>query len=199
MTDTINEQISSLVDGELPSEECELLRHRLAQDSELRATWRNYHLIRDAIRGGLPKFISTSAEVDDFWHQVPDSPYPASRFDVLQRFNRPFIGMVIAASVAMLAVISVVYNDEQLADPLSPQIATAFQTTEQQRIRENFVIVPRSGWQSAKPAVVSHLNGYLVDHSHYAGFGSAPGIISYSRVAGYDKFSPEKELQQNAR
>ena len=199
MTDTINEQISSLVDGELSSEERKLLQHRLAQDSELRKTWQSYHLIRDSMRGGLPKFISTITEVNDFWHRVPGRPDSASGVDILQRFSRPFVGMVIAASFAMLALVSVVYNDEQLVDTLLPQIATSFQAAEQQRIRENFAIVPRNGWQSARPAVVSHLNGYLVDHSHYAGFGSVPSIISYSRVAGYDNFSPGQGLQQNAR
>lgn len=199
MTDTINEQISSLVDGELPGEECELLQHRLARDSELQDTWRNYHLIRDAIRQDLPEFINTSAGVNYLRHQGPDSSDSVSRFNVLQRLARPLAGMAIAASVAMLAVVGVMYNGEQLATPLSSQMTTAFQTAEQQRIRENFVVVPRSGWQSAKPAVVSYLNGYLVDHSRYAGFGSAPGIISYSRVAGYDKSVPGEELQQDAR
>ncbi len=195
MTDTINEQISSLVDGELPDEERELLQRRLARDSELKETWQSYHLIRDAMREDLPGFINMNADVTYIQYQESDDLNSASKPGVLWRAAHPFAGMAIAASVAMLAVAGVLYNGEQLVTPLSSQIMVAFQTTEQQRIRENFVAIPRNGWQSAKPAVVSHLNGYLVDHSRYAGFGSASGLISYSRVAGYDKSVSEEKLQ----
>ncbi len=191
MTDTINEQISTLIDGELPEEEYEFLQHQLTKDSKLQETWRNYHLIRDTMREDLPEFIDVNTGVTYIRHQQIDEQASVSKPEVLWRFARPAAGMAIAASVAMLAIIGVVYNDEQSTTPLTSRFIAAFQTDEQQRIRENFAVIPRNNWQSAKPAVVSHLNGYLVDHSHYARFGSARGIISYSRVAGYDRPAPE--------
>jgi len=86
------------------------------------------------------------------------------------------------------------YNGDALVQPSAPVI------TDNQPVKlpDNFLIVPRSGWKSAKPAVVSHLNTYLVDHSSYAGFGTAQGIIPYSRVAGYDEPVSDKELKENA-
>ena len=194
MSDTINEQVSAFVDGELPDAERELLQRRLAGDDELQATWQRYHLIRDAMREDLPEFIARKA--DTAFMQDEDlslDSMPAS-VTILQRFAKPAAGFAIAASVAMLAVVGVLYNTDSIAPQSSVQIAD----TQPAKLPDNFVIVPRSGWQSAKPAVVSHLNGYLVDHSSYAGFGTSQSIIPYSRVAGYDQPVSDKELKENA-
>ena len=195
MSDTINEQVSAFVDGELPDAERELLQRRLASDDELQGTWQRYHLIRDAMREDLPEFITRTADTayiqDDELLSV-SKPAPVS---TLQRFAKPAAGFAIAASVAMLAVVGVLYNNDSLSPPSTAQIAD----TQPSKLPDNFVIVPRSGWQSAKPAVVSHLNGYLVDHSSYAGFGTSRSIIPYSRVAGYDQPVSDKELKENAR
>lgn len=194
MNDTINEQVSAFVDGELPDAERELLQRRLAGDGELQATWQRYHLIRDAMREDLPEFIAR--KTDTAFMQDEDlslDSTPAS-VTILQRFAKPAAGFAIAASVAMLAVVGVLYNNDSLSPPSSVQIADS----QPAKLPDNFVIVPRSGWQSAKPAVVSHLNGYLVDHSSYAGFGTSQSIIPYSRIAGYDQPVSDKELKENA-
>jgi sigma-E factor negative regulatory protein RseA len=195
MSDTINEQVSAFVDGELPDAERELLQRRLASDDDLQGTWQRYHLIRDAMREDLPEFITRTADTayiqDDELLSV-SKPAPVS---TLQRLAKPAAGFAIAASVAMLAVVGVLYNNDSLSPPSTTQIAD----TQPSKLPDNFVIVPRSGWQSAKPAVVSHLNGYLVDHSSYAGFGTSQSIIPYSRVAGYDQPVSDKELIENAR
>jgi sigma-E factor negative regulatory protein RseA len=194
MNDTINEQVSAFVDGELPDAERELLQRRLAGDGELQATWQRYHLIRDAMREDLPEFIAR--KTDTAFMQDEDlslDSTPAS-VTILQRFAKPAAGFAIAASVAMLAVVGVLYNNDSLSPPSAVQIADS----QPAKLPDNFVIVPRSGWQSAKPAVVSHLNGYLVDHSSYAGFGTSQSIIPYSRIAGYDQPVSDKELKENA-
>lgn len=195
MTDTINEQISAFVDGELPDAERELLQKRLAADDELRSTWQRYHLIRDAIREDLPEFINKG---NDMTYMQDDSDVSSVRSSVSlsQRFIRPLAGMAIAASVAVIAVVGVLYNGDQLAPQALPQIAVSPASTVS--MPDNYRIVPRSGWKSAKPAVVSYLNGYLVDHSSYAGFGSAQGIIPYSRIAGYDVPMLDEKLKENA-
>lgn len=195
MSDTINEQVSAFVDGELPDAERELLQRRLASDDDLQGTWQRYHLIRDAMREDLPEFITRTADTayiqDDELLSV-SKPAPVL---TLQRFAKPAAGFAIAASVAMLAVVGVLYNNDSLSPPSTVQIAD----TQPSKLPDDFVIVPRSGWQSAKPAVVSHLNGYLVDHSSYAGFGTSQSIIPYSRIAGYDQPVSDKELKENAR
>ena len=196
MSDTIKEQISALVDGELPDAERELLQRRLSSDDELRGTWQRYHLIRDAMREDLPEYISRTTDTNytgqDNKTATDDNTPVAS--SILHRLARPVAGFAIAASVAMLAVVGVLYNNDSLTPPSTPAIATS----EPAQLPDNFVVVPRSGWTSARPAVVSHLNGYLVDHSNYSGFGASQSIIPYSRVAGYDQPVPDEELKDNA-
>lgn len=184
MTDTINEQLSAFMDGELPPAERELLWRRLGDDPALRAAWRRYHLIRDAWRGDLPEFIPTDAAAPfrDTRVAQPAPRRPAAPKSTLQStmqstMRRAGPRMAIAASVAALALGGVVggvlYSDSRFG-PVPRQTA-AYITA-----------IPQNCWQSVAPAVVASLNGYLVDHSHYAGIGAAQGIMPYSRVAGYD-------------
>lgn len=195
MNDTIKEQLSALVDGELPEQERELLQRRLAADDDLRSTWQRYHLIRDAMRENLPEFVSkTTVSI-----RVPDkdmaSASPGTDHTSVLRFARPVAGMAIAASVAMLAVFGVISNRDLLSPAPAPQVAASKPSSQ---LPENFIIVPRTGWESARPAVVSHLNSYLVDHSSYSGFGAAQSILPYTRVAGYDQPMPDKKLEKDA-
>ena len=203
MNDTIKEQLSAYVDGELPDEERELLQRRLLADGELQSSWQRYHLIRDAMRSELPDYIPRNHEaitLNDDTQDVPGDRLHATASAgaaiSLQRFARPAAGFAIAASVAMLAVVGVLYNKDSLGPQQAPQIATSKPV--KQSLPDNYIIVPRTGWESAKPAVVSHLNSYLVDHSNYSGFGASQSIIPYSRVAGYDQPMPDKTLEENA-
>ena len=50
MTDQIREQISALLDGELPQDEIGLLVRRMERDAELRRTFGSYALIGEALR-----------------------------------------------------------------------------------------------------------------------------------------------------
>ncbi|MCW8965042.1 MAG: RseA family anti-sigma factor [Gammaproteobacteria bacterium] len=199
MSDTINEQLSALVDGELPDAERELLQRRLETDDDLQGTWQRYHLIRDAMREDLPEFISRTSDTtyiqhDDDTRDEGGSPAPVG---VIQRLARPAAGFAIAASVAMLAVFGVLYNNDSLS-PQQTKHQIAASQPQPAPLPDNYLAVPRTGWKSARPAVVSHLNSYLVDHSSYSGFGASQSIIPYSRIAGYDQPMPDEELKENA-
>lgn len=194
MTDKINEQLSAFVDGELPDAERQLLHKRLSTDDELQSTWQCYHLIRDALREDLPEFIRIPADTD--YIEAADIPPAAvSNSGVLaRRVAKPLAGLAIAASVAVLAVIGVI-ETRPVGQEAGPQVVDAATVL----VPDSYRQVPRIGWESARPAVVSYLNGYLVDHSNYGGFGSAQGILPYSRVAGYDEPAPEGDSRENAK
>jgi sigma-E factor negative regulatory protein RseA len=49
----MNDRISALMDGEVDEKSAEQVIDALARDTEARHTWRNYHMISDAMRGGL--------------------------------------------------------------------------------------------------------------------------------------------------
>jgi len=53
MSDLLREQLSALMDGELPHEECELLVKRIGNSADLAQSWHAYHLIGDALRDQL--------------------------------------------------------------------------------------------------------------------------------------------------
>ena len=65
MTDQIREQLSALLDGELPRDEMGLLMRRLDKDPGLRRTFGTYALIGETLRapGGRIASLSFSASV----------------------------------------------------------------------------------------------------------------------------------------
>lgn len=104
MSEDIKEQLSALMDGELSRDERAFLLRRLDHDAELRATWARMHLARDVIThrpGGVPidlagRVMSALAE---------EAKAPARRENAAAW--RPWLGAAIAASVALIAVLSI--------------------------------------------------------------------------------------------
>ena len=106
MNDAIKTQISAFVDGELPSNESELLLRRLSQDIELRQQAAEYFAIGRAIRGnrGVPGIEKLREQIaaaldDKSFHEDLDTIEPVNR-----RFLRPIAGVAIAATVALVAI-----------------------------------------------------------------------------------------------
>ncbi|MFQ6004624.1 MAG: RseA family anti-sigma factor [Woeseia sp.] len=108
MNDALRMQISAFVDGELPENESELLLRRLSQDMALRRQVAQFleigRLIRrdqdvpgvDALRERIAKALGE----ESVQHAVESI---ASK----SRFTKPAIGMAVAASVAVLALVAV--------------------------------------------------------------------------------------------
>ena len=157
MSHLIEEQLSALFDGELPIEEEGLLFRRLGQDTEYRAVLARYGLISefllsarvdtaalqigDRVRAELDDAELDDAELDDEVVHSGSSYSPAG-------FRKGLIGAGIAASVAMLALITLVNIDG------GPGYGFVAQDN-------------RADGQVIEPA---RLTGYLVSH---VGFSSA--------------------------
>ncbi len=106
MNDTIREQISAFVDGELPDNEAELLLRRMSQDAGLRSLVSEYLEIGRVMRGesSIRSMDSlrerVAAEIDDRpseAHELPDAVDG-------RRSWRPFAGAAVAAVVAVAAI-----------------------------------------------------------------------------------------------
>jgi sigma-E factor negative regulatory protein RseA len=109
-TETMNkesrENLSSFMDGEVDKSAGSFLVRRLANDQTLRATWDRYHLIRDCLRQqdahlaqeDLCSRVRLAIELED--SQQAPTRNPLS-------WIRPVAGAAIAASVAMIAILSV--------------------------------------------------------------------------------------------
>jgi len=156
MTDAIREQVSALLDGELPRDEVGLLVRRMERDQELRRSFGSYTLIGETLRapGGRtahPSFAArVSAAIDE-----PGVSGPADDLDApIARpvfWKRPAFATAMAASAAVAGFL--------LVQPITTttQMAAAPQAA--------FANIAAS---SPTPAQSQRLAGYLVAHSQFS-------------------------------
>lgn len=162
MTDQIREQMSALLDGELPQDEVGLLVRRMARDAELKRAFGNYVLAGEALRApggvvasqGFAARVSAAIDAGGVSGTVA-TPVPAR---ALVRWRRPLAATAVAASAALAAVLLVRPDggDDQLFAERSGAPATP-----------PVVTLPVGG-SSPTPAQNQRLAGYLVTHGQYA-------------------------------
>ncbi|MBS1200242.1 MAG: hypothetical protein H6R27_920 [Proteobacteria bacterium] len=102
MTDTVKEQLSAFLDGELPEAETTLLLKRLDRDDDLKGTLSRYSLIGAVMRseGDMPAARNVAARVSAALAREPSFGAAAGR-----RWIRPAAGLAVAASVALATVL----------------------------------------------------------------------------------------------
>ncbi len=180
MKDSIHEQLSALVDDELADSEQALLVRQLVKKPELRERLLHYQVISDALHDKLPE------RIDTHFHQrvhaaiaqevtIHASPSP-SRLGALVR---PLAGLAVAASVAVVAVISLQAVRQQ--DPASaPAVASAPGA-------DNYIRAENA----PAPAVPARgLDVYLVNHNEFAVTRGMQGMLPYVRIVGQDQQPP---------
>ena len=161
MTDQIREQLSALLDGELPRDEMGLLMRRLDKDPGLRCAFGSYVLMGETLRapGGRiasPSFAaSVSAAIDE--SPVPVEKTSTARSGVTGQvrqhvalWKRPMVRTALAASAAASAVL--------LFRPDMTPVA-------------QLEVTPASSFAmsaSPTPAQSQRLAGYLVAHSQFS-------------------------------
>jgi sigma-E factor negative regulatory protein RseA len=153
MTDQIREQVSALLDGELPRDEVGLLVRRMERDPDLRRAFGSYSLIGETLRapGGRtahPSFAArVSAAIDAPGSTVTSAAPAAARHP---RWKRPAVATALAASVALIAIVLV----QPFTGPTSAPAAV-----------ERWA---KAGAASPTPAQSQRLAGYLVAHSQFS-------------------------------
>jgi len=179
MSEQINEQLSAWVDDELDKSEETLLVRRLENDAALVARWQRYHLIGDAIRGQLPEQFDTglAARVAA---RLADESFPAQR-SVSRRahWSRPFLGAAVAASVAVVSVLTVRQFEQPAADTI--------QVAEKPAAAESYRRIDPATLAASQPQVMDHLNQYLVNHNEFAARNGRLGMSPQVRIVGYDQ------------
>ena len=187
MSEQIREQLSALLDGELPVTEQPLLLERLARDPALRARWSHYQLIGDGLRKSLPDHVDLGL-ADRVMSAIEALPaQSAGKSPTLLRALKPLAGLAVAASVAVVAVLAV--QQVRAPEPAALQVAA---NPPLQPAPEAYVRVQGSRWEVQpgnvqSPQVGNRLNEYLVNHSEYAASGGMPGMLPYVRIVGYDQ------------
>jgi sigma-E factor negative regulatory protein RseA len=158
MTDQIREQLSALLDGELPRDEIGLLMRRLDRDPELRRSFGTYALIGETLRAPGGRIASqsfaarVSAAIEAPQPGATAAPVPAAGSSVVF-WKRPAVRTALAAGVATAAVFAFrPWQDTQ------PQLASV----------EPAPTSPYSFASSPTPAQNQRLASYMVAHSQYS-------------------------------
>lgn len=108
MNDALKMQISAFIDGELPDNESELLLRRLSQDVALRQKVAQYLEIGRLIR--RENEIPGMSELRDrIGADLGEDPlqHTASAGVSASKFTRPAIGVAVAVSVAVVALLAI--------------------------------------------------------------------------------------------
>ena len=108
MSDILSEQLSSLLDGELPPEETTFLLKRLGREPELARRLGRYRLCGDVLRGERVQpradFVVRVSSAIAAEAPLPPALY-AGRGDFRVPWLKPLAGLAVAASVAVVAVL----------------------------------------------------------------------------------------------
>ena len=175
----MNETISALMDGELKGAERELALRSASADNGARAAWTRYHLMGSALKN--ESFPALSPDfADRVAARIAAEPLVSEqRFNRFSRsLNQSYVGrFALAASVAAAALLGVQWFAPQQLASQPAAIADAHQ-------------VEGGRWDTAQREWEQDLNAFLVDHSQASPAAGMNGMISYTRIAGYDYSKP---------
>jgi sigma-E factor negative regulatory protein RseA len=158
-------KISALMDGELGTQELREPLDALDQDGEARDTWRTYHLISDALRGGALLASDCAPRVAQRLAQEPALVGPLPGAVRLPERARWFVPSALAASVAAVAFVGwVALAPQQGPGPAPAPIAQ--------------VQPPK---EPAQLPVTSATQDYLIAHQLFSPRNSLQGMAPYVR------------------
>ena len=176
MKDSLHEQLSALVDDELIGSEHELLLKRIESDEQIYQRLARYQLISDALQSHLPDCVDPafSERVKGLLRSEPAlSSHPR-----LAALARPVAGLAVAASVAVLAVMSVQLTREDRSTP--GQVAAVVPPAGQ------YLRVNDGPTDPGRVQDDRKLDIYLVNHNEYAVNRGMQGMLPYVRIVGHE-------------
>lgn len=190
MNDDINEQLSALMDGEIPLGEIESVLLAFKTEEQIRRRWATYHVVRDSIQGHLLEvpLCDLAGQVSRALENEPCLIAGQHRktqvFRQLPLKWRYAAGLALAASLSAVAVLGI---NSLASKPLaseSPQMAAAPQSMSSTSSSKAAPLLGNShSWAVLDPKVEKRLNTYLVDHSEYI---DMPGMLRYGRIVSYE-------------
>jgi hypothetical protein len=106
MNEILNDQLSALIDGELPASQTALLLRQLAREPQLQQRLRRYAVCGEALRGIRGHARADFAlRVSAALTAEPAHAPAATVHPRLRRYLAPFAGLAIAATVAAAAIL----------------------------------------------------------------------------------------------
>ena len=197
-----NEQLSALLDNELKLEELTQLMDDLGRDPLAQGeTLQRYQLVGKTLRGELDAaaFMDISAAVQRAIAADTVSLSPVRQLQPrwlpgMQTWRRPVAGLAIAASVAMVTVMSVRLLQQPVSTgapslvALSPTLApTPIVPVDARRAQQVQVVTHRVEGSVLPVSVTPQLNNYLMRHSGVAGQATLQGVMPYARSVSFEQ------------
>lgn len=195
-----DEQISSLLDDALKQQELDVFMQDLKRDPVAEAECiKRYQMIGDAMRNELSNvsFMDISSAVQRAIDNEPEPEYKPQiaakpRFD-LSAWLRPLSGVAIAASVAMVTVVSFrlagTSPDSDAMQPVASvqsSVSPQFVTPVNPQISQQIQVVSTDRSAANNGLTQKQLNDYMMNHSEYAGQTTIQGMMPYVRVVSLD-------------
>jgi sigma-E factor negative regulatory protein RseA len=155
----MNDRISALMDGEVDEKSAAQLIEALARDPEAIRTWRSYHLIGDAMRGGM---LLSERFTERVAQRLAAEPTVLAPRRMRSESPRLFTMSALAASVAAVAFVG------WMAFAPQPQLAPA-PMAQVHNAADKPVLVP----------LPSAANDYLLAHQGFSPRVSLQGMAPY--------------------
>lgn len=201
------EALSALIDGEV--EDNASLLKQIGTDPELKARWQEHYRTRAAMHGEYaPALDSNFADrISVALENEPSILAPGVSRSISNanpaRWKKPALGFAIAASVAVVSVLSLNNLLPAPESELGPVASTATGNTGTElaqallvaptaRVRRVSLDSDGTYWelqrvdQRRDPAVEKRLNIYMADHMEFAASSKLHGMLPFSRLVGYD-------------
>jgi sigma-E factor negative regulatory protein RseA len=163
MTDSVKEQLSACLDGQLPKAELDLLLKRAGKDEELQQALGRYALVSHALQAKSPAAASQkfARNVMAAIEAEPASSGRAPRFSAgATRWLRPVAGLAVAAGVATLAILAL-----QPPTETQPEIVAANPVVSDDAA---YVVPPAPNPATVSLIPATRLTNYVVAHSEYS-------------------------------
>ena len=181
VTEKLREQVSALVDGELPDGEHELLLRRFTVERSLRLNWERCHLIGEAMRKGLPD-VDMRGFADRVMAELADEPVTAEkpgRFGGM--FTRAFAGAAVAASVAVVAVVGLMHDPRRGAASPTEIVPGGMLSGQTTPISSDYL--NNANWQGNLPPIEASLRGNIADQDDMNSSLTQQGLQPYRYIA----------------
>jgi hypothetical protein len=193
MTEQFNDQISAFIDDELPDEESAFLLRRFERDADARSRAARYTMIgaalRDELVGSDPEILRRRIAAALTGTAPAAQQRPAAR--VQWRYFRPVVGVGIAATVAVAAIVGL--RAVNFARVGAPGGAATLNAPLQARTPEPppSYVVPREVSDAPVIAPAVRLTNYVMHHSEYA--SRLNRLPVHSNVVGAGELLPPVE------
>lgn len=180
VTDKLREQVSALMDGELPEGEHELLLRRFAMERSLRLHWERCIIVGEVMRKELP-----AADLRGFAERVMaelanDNQVPVQTGRFGGTWTRAFAGGLVAASVAVVAVLGLRHDPRGGVVPTEIVPSQAAVSGEAPAVSPDFM--NSTNWSGQLPPVQAALRSSIVDPDDVNSSLTMQGLQPYRYV-----------------